>query len=171
MAPTSLQLVYSEREVYNYFMDGIFGPSSSQAEIFEEIKPFVQSSIDGDNVCIFAYGQTSSGKTYTMEGPNDELLFDQNDFSLHNLSGILPRTAVFLFQEQDRLHRQFGRSFSLEISALEIYCDQLRDLFCENEESKGLNVDIRIDPQTKKVVVQNQTWKKLTEVRDFLKLI
>ena len=67
---TSLQLAYSEGEVYNYFMDGVFAPHSSQSDIFEEIKPFVQSSIDGDNVCIFAYGQTSSGKTHTMEGPN-----------------------------------------------------------------------------------------------------
>lgn len=53
---TSLRLVYSEREKYNFFMDGVFPPTSSQSEIFEEIKPFVQSSLDGDNVCIFAYG-------------------------------------------------------------------------------------------------------------------
>ena len=39
--PTSLQICYSEREVYNYFMDGIFASNSSQEEIFEEIKPFV----------------------------------------------------------------------------------------------------------------------------------
>ena len=54
--PTSLKICYSEREEYNYFMDGIFTADSSQADIFEEIKPFVQSSLDGDNVCIFAYG-------------------------------------------------------------------------------------------------------------------
>ena len=74
--PTNLELVISEKETYNYFMDGVFGPNSSQQDIFEEIKMFVQSSVDGDNVCIFAYGQTSSGKTYTMEGPNQDLLFD-----------------------------------------------------------------------------------------------
>ena len=91
--PTSLSLCYSEREVYNYFMDGVFAANSSQEEIFEEIKPFVQSSLDGDNVCIFAYGQTGSGKTFTMEGPNQDLLYDENDFTLHRLSGILPRTA------------------------------------------------------------------------------
>ena len=34
LVPTSLQLAYSEKEVYNYFFDGVFGPSSSQAEIF-----------------------------------------------------------------------------------------------------------------------------------------
>jgi len=76
-------LVFSEREVYNYFADGVFAPESTQSEIFEEIKPFVQSSIDGDNVCIFAYGQTGSGKTFTMEGPSQDLLFDEANYSVH----------------------------------------------------------------------------------------
>ena len=52
--------------------------------------------MDGENVCIFAYGQTGSGKTFTMEGPNTELLFG-DDFKVHELSGILPRTAEFMF--------------------------------------------------------------------------
>ena len=75
--PTSLQLVFSEREVFSYFLDGVFVPESTQADIFAEVKPFVQSSIDGDNVCIFAYGQTGAGKTYSMEGPAQDLLFDE----------------------------------------------------------------------------------------------
>ena len=67
-----------------------------------------------------------------MEGPNQNMLFDESDFSLHGLSGILPRTAVFLFKEKARLMAQFGRELKLEISAIEIYCDQLRDLFSED---------------------------------------
>ena len=54
--PTSLQLIFGKNEIFSYFLDGVFVPESSQADIFAEVKPFVQSSIDGDNVCIFAYG-------------------------------------------------------------------------------------------------------------------
>jgi kinesin family protein C2/C3 len=49
-----------------YKFNSVFGPDSSQEQIFEETKRLVQSAIDGYNVCIFAYGQTGSGKTYTI---------------------------------------------------------------------------------------------------------
>lgn len=67
-----------------------------------------------------------------MEGPDASLLFDEN-FEVNDLSGILPRAAEFLFQEIARLQKQFSREFKLEISSLEIYCDNLRDLFADNE--------------------------------------
>ena len=54
--PKSLKLVLNDLESYDYFVDGVFSPESTQSDVFEEIKPFIQSSIDGDNVCIFAYG-------------------------------------------------------------------------------------------------------------------
>ncbi|RZB92656.1 Kinesin-like protein KIN-14P [Glycine soja] len=48
----------------------VFGPTSTQAEVYADIQAFIRSVLDGFNVCIFAYGQTGSGKTYTMSGPN-----------------------------------------------------------------------------------------------------
>ena len=53
-------------EAYNFTFDKVFGPSSGQDDIFEEVAEFVQSSIDGYNVCLFSYGQTGSGKTHTV---------------------------------------------------------------------------------------------------------
>lgn len=88
-----------------------------------------------------------------MEGPSLDLLFDETDFTLHGLSGILPRTAIFLFNEKERLKKQFGKELGLEISAIEIYCDKLRDLFSEDTKTQGLGVDLKVDPQTKKVFV------------------
>ncbi|WJX25755.1 hypothetical protein P8452_14763 [Trifolium repens] len=62
----------SKKEALKTFkFNKIFGPTSSQAEVYEDIQAFIRSVLDGYNVCIFAYGQTGSGKTYTMSGPNN----------------------------------------------------------------------------------------------------
>ncbi|GKE24709.1 kinesin-like protein KIN-14B, partial [Tanacetum coccineum] len=50
----------------DYEFDRVYGPHIGQADVFTDVQPFVQSALDGHNVSIFAYGQTSSGKTYTM---------------------------------------------------------------------------------------------------------
>jgi len=68
--------------VYNF--DSVFGPDTSQEQVFNETKRLIQSAIDGFNVCIFAYGQTGSGKTFTIQG-NQEL------------PGLTPRSITELF--------------------------------------------------------------------------
>ena len=62
--------VYIPRDVRRrtYTFDRVFRPSRDQAELFESIQPFVQSALDGYNFCVFSYGVTNSGKTYSMEG-------------------------------------------------------------------------------------------------------
>ncbi len=65
--------VYSVREMRrkNFMFDSVFQPSQKQDKIFQEVAPLVDSCVDGYNVCIFAYGATNSGKSYTMEGTSD----------------------------------------------------------------------------------------------------
>ncbi len=49
-------------EEHSFNFDRAFGPSSSQDAVFQEVSEFVQSALDGYNVCLFSYGQTGSGK-------------------------------------------------------------------------------------------------------------
>lgn len=89
--------------------DKVFGQSSTQEDVFVEVEPILRSAIDGHNVCIFAYGQTGTGKTFTMEGLNDQ-------------PGIVPRALKELFH-QASLH-----SVTFSMSMLEVYMGNLKDL-------------------------------------------
>lgn len=53
---------------HKFKFDKVFNYDSTQKDVFDEVKEIVKSALDGFKVCIFAYGQTSAGKTYTMEG-------------------------------------------------------------------------------------------------------
>ncbi|XP_064016618.1 kinesin-like protein KIFC3 isoform X3 [Pogoniulus pusillus] len=66
-----LHLLHKGKQV-SFELDKVFPPQASQEEVFQEVQALVTSCIDGYNVCIFAYGQTGAGKTYTMEGPAGE---------------------------------------------------------------------------------------------------
>lgn len=99
-----------------FFFDQVFTPNTTNDEIFEEISQLVQSALDGYKVCIFAYGQTGSGKTYTMEGGQS------------GPKGIIQKSVELMFSSQSKLE-ELGWNFSFKASAIEIYNEQVRDLF------------------------------------------
>lgn len=113
-----------QRKVFTY--DAAYDATATQTTLYHEVVfPLVSSVLEGFNGCIFAYGQTGTGKTFTMEGVrgNDELM------------GIIPRTF-----EQIWLHinRTENFQFLVDVSYLEIYMEELRDLLKPN--SKQLEV-------------------------------
>lgn len=85
--------------------------------VFAQTKPVVTSVLDGYNVCIFAYGQTGTGKTFTMEGTPEN-------------RGVNYRTLEELFRVSK--DRNGIMRYELFVSMLEVYNEKIRDLLVEN---------------------------------------
>ncbi|KAM8786286.1 kinesin-like protein KIFC2 isoform 2-T2 [Rhynchonycteris naso] len=93
-----------------FHLDWVFPPDASQEEVFRELEPTVLSCLQGYSVCIFTYGQTGTGKTYSMEGPPED-------------PGIAPRAVQSLFREM-----RTGGQHRVTLSMVEIYNEAVRDL-------------------------------------------
>ena len=128
--PDTMTLTIPGRITNNYNFDSVFGPDSTQEQIFDETKRLVQSAIDGYNVCIFAYGQTGSGKTFTIQGSND-------------LPGLTPRAIRELFD----LTSKMGSSHDLKLSCylVELYKDNLNDLLLDKKVKDRPKIEIRFN--------------------------
>ena len=129
-SPTSLQF-YSSREKNNheFNFDRIFPPSSTQEEIYSfGVKDIIDSVLDGYNGTVLAYGQTSSGKTYTMHGEM------RNNYT----QGIIPRMISHVF---NYIHEQEGTEFMIKVSMIEIYQEKIRDLL----DISRVNLNVRED--------------------------
>jgi kinesin family protein C1 len=101
---------------HDFTFDNVFPPSAGQDQVFQEVSDFVQSALDGYNVCLFSYGQTGSGKTHTMQGSGNGAM-----------RGIIPR-AVEQILDQARVSRAQKWDFKMTASFLEIYNEELKDL-------------------------------------------
>ncbi|XP_022640466.1 kinesin-like protein KIN-14G [Vigna radiata var. radiata] len=111
------------KKTFNF--NRVFGPSSTQAEVFSDTKPLIRSVLDGYNVCIFAYGQTGSGKTHTMSGP---------DNYTEETVGVNFRALKDLFQISEQ--RKDTIHYDISVQMLEIYNEQVRDLLSTDSTHK-----------------------------------
>jgi len=101
----------------SFGFDCIFGNESSQQDIFDRTAlPLLGKVLLGYNGCLFAYGQTASGKTYTMQG------VEQSE----ELMGIIPRLCGRLFEEIAARHST--KNITVYMSYMEIYNEHLSDL-------------------------------------------
>lgn len=92
---------------------------STQATLYEEIgKSLLKHALTGYNTCIFAYGQTGSGKSYSVLGQDTE-----------EGRGLLPRVVQGLFETFETMPA--GTEHDCVVSFMEIYNEQIRDLFCD----------------------------------------
>ncbi|XP_038672595.1 kinesin-like protein KIF1A isoform X22 [Scyliorhinus canicula] len=105
---------------------------ASQQQVYQDIgEEMLQHAFEGYNVCIFAYGQTGAGKSYTMMGKQEK-----------EQQGIIPQLCEDLFARiNDSANANL--SYSVEVSYMEIYCERVRDLL--NPKTKG-NLRVREHP-------------------------
>ncbi|XP_053354020.1 kinesin-like protein KIF1A isoform X9 [Clarias gariepinus] len=106
---------------------------ASQQQVYNDIgEEMLLHAFEGYNVCIFAYGQTGAGKSYTMMGKQEK---DQQ--------GIIPQLCEDLFTKINDSNTDNSMSYSVEVSYMEIYCERVRDLL--NPKNKG-NLRVREHP-------------------------
>ncbi|KHJ33911.1 putative kinesin-like protein bimc [Erysiphe necator] len=157
MGPNALN-----NKTYNF--DRVFSSAADQAMIYEDVvKPALEEMLSGYNCTIFAYGQTGTGKTYTMSGDTTEkfnLLSDD--------AGIIPRVLHSLFKKLEINDAEW----SVKCSFIELYNEELRDLISPDD---GTKLKIYDDYSNKKghlsTIVQGMEESHVKSAAEGIKLL
>ncbi|KAK8713824.1 hypothetical protein V6N13_149032 [Hibiscus sabdariffa] len=122
---TVLQNVANKQVDRVFTFDKVFGPKAQQRTIYDQaIAPIVNEVLDGFNCTVFAYGQTGTGKTYTMEGG-----MRNKGGDLPAEAGVIPRAVRQIF---DTLEAQ-NADYSMKVTFLELYNEEITDLLASDE--------------------------------------
>lgn len=124
------------RKNHSFSFDRVFGPSSTNQEVFAEISQLVQSALDGYNVCIFCYGQTGSGKTHTMSSAD----------------GMIPLATNQIYETATNLEEK-GWQYTIQGSFIEVYNEEIHDLLGSTKDFDKKKHEIKHDDQKKQTTV------------------
>lgn len=145
----------SSDNVKVFTFDAVYDAQSSQQDLYEEtVRPLVSSVLDGFNGTIFAYGQTGTGKTYTMEGTKLD----------HDKRGIIPRSFEHIF---NHIGRTENMQYLVRASYLEIYQEEIRDLL---QPDQSLRFELKEKPDTGVFVkdLSSQVCKSAAEIQQLM---
>ncbi|XP_028250648.1 kinesin-like protein KIF3B [Parambassis ranga] len=107
-----------------FTFDSVYGWNSKQSDIYDDaVRPLVESVLHGFNGTIFAYGQTGTGKTFTMQGASND----------PDRRGVIPNSFQHIFTQISRTQNQ---KYLVRSSYLEIYQEDVRDLLCKDNNKK-----------------------------------
>uniref|UniRef100_A0A8C3G465 Kinesin-like protein n=2 Tax=Cyclopterus lumpus TaxID=8103 RepID=A0A8C3G465_CYCLU len=107
-----------------FTFDSVYGWDSKQGDIYDDaVRPLVDSVLRGFNGTIFAYGQTGTGKTHTMQGVSND----------PEMRGVIPNSFQHIFTQISRTQNQ---KYLVRSSYLEIYQEDIRDLLCKDNNRK-----------------------------------
>ncbi|KAL7699122.1 OSM3-like kinesin [Lotmaria passim] len=114
-----------------FTFDAVINNSFSQKDIFTQfIMPLTDSVLNGFNATVFAYGQSGSGKTYTMTGEMGD----------EEMEGIIPRCVKYIFESVRKMREESpSTAVSMYVSFLELYNGKVRDLLAKQQ----VSLDIR----------------------------
>ncbi|CAM6083629.1 unnamed protein product [Calypogeia fissa] len=133
---TVFQNIASKQIDRTFTFDKVFGPQSQQKDLYDQaVVPIVHEVLDGFNCTIFAYGQTGTGKTYTMEGSGRKT----KNGGLSADAGVIPRSVQQIF---DTLESQ-NAEYSVKVTFLELYNEEITDLLAPEEFSKVIDDKIK----------------------------
>ncbi|CAK4418978.1 unnamed protein product [Aphanomyces euteiches] len=165
--PTRLQITSKAHEVdasYNY--DAIFGSDASQHDVYRYVQSSVEQVVQGFNCTIFAYGQTGTGKTHTMMGPDSSLR--HGDMSQW---GIIPRAVDGLFQELKAVG-SCGAGAFVHCSYMQIYNNQVYDLLqASMKDQPPLQVREMIKGHAKHIYVSGISEFRVGSAQEVLDLL
>ena len=107
--------------IKTFTFDAVYDCNSRQLDLYAEtFAPLVDSVLDGFNGTIFAYGQTGTGKTFTMEGIRGDPV----------LKGVIPNSFEHIF---NHIAKSVNQQFLVRASYLEIYQEEVRDLLSKDQ--------------------------------------
>ncbi|CAI5771580.1 KIF3C isoform X1 [Podarcis lilfordi] len=116
-----------------FTFDAVYDASSKQADLYDEtVRPLIDSVLQGFNGTIFAYGQTGTGKTYTMQGA----------WADPEKRGVIPISFEHIFTHISRSQNQ---QYLVRASYLEIYQEEIRDLLAKDQSKK---MELKENPET-----------------------
>ena len=126
----SISIFQDNKPEKNFEYDYIFDTKSTQQDVYEEVTLLIQSMVQGNNICIIAYGQTCTGKTYSIQGPDSKN------------PGIAPRAAKELFLILNNFSKSnLFESIRLSLTIIEIYNEQIYNLLEESTPSLNMYED------------------------------
>lgn len=130
----------SKYQSSKFKFDRVFSQAETQVDVFNEVKDLIRSTLDGFNVCIFAYGQTGTGKTFTMEGN-----MNQNEM------GLVPRSVEMIFDTLDSYSPKDYDFVEVSMSCIEVYIEKVRDLLDESNFTSNKTEVPKFKPSEAKV--------------------
>ena len=125
--------------------DKVLGQLVDNRTVFHQVQPLIDEVLQGFNATILAYGQTSTGKTHTILGDTK-----MENARLNKNAGIIPRAIQYIYEQLENKKGDTGiLDYTIRISYLELYNEDLRDLLVDGQDS------LKIFEENKKIMVQN----------------